>query len=114
MANVAPYDGAVSYIRFETDKRQSWVLHATRADGKPLPFGTEVLDEHGESVGYVGQASVLYIRAERPPRALNVHLRGGKCEISSRPGAEQPLIGLPLITDYQNVTIIYVPAPHQR
>ena len=38
MANVAPYDGAVSYIRFETDKRQSWVLHATRADGKPLPF----------------------------------------------------------------------------
>ncbi|EOZ9572863.1 fimbria/pilus outer membrane usher protein [Enterobacter hormaechei] len=83
MANVAPYDGAVSYIRFETDKRQSWVLHATRADGKPLPFGTEVLDEHGESVGYVGQASVLYIRAEQPPRALNVHLRGGKCEISS-------------------------------
>ncbi|MEX5381405.1 FimD/PapC C-terminal domain-containing protein, partial [Acinetobacter towneri] len=46
-------------------------------------FGTEVLDEHGESVGYVGQASVLYIRAERPPRALNVHLRGGKSEISS-------------------------------
>lgn len=83
MANVAPYDGAVSYIRFETDKRQSWVLHATRTDGKPLPFGTEVLDEHGESVGYVGQASVLYIRAEQPPRALNVHLRGGKCEISS-------------------------------
>lgn len=83
MANVAPYDGAVSYIRFETDKRQSWVLHATRADGKPLPFGTEVLDEHGGSVGYVGQASVLYIRAEQPPRTLNVHLRGGKCEISS-------------------------------
>lgn len=73
----------MSYIRFETDKRQSWVLHATRADGKPLPFGTEVLDEHGESVGYVGGASVLYIRAEQPPRALNVHLRSGKCEISS-------------------------------
>ena len=49
MANVAPYDGAVSYIRFETDKRQSWVLHATRADGKPLPFapkykGTVTMD----------------------------------------------------------------------
>lgn len=83
MANVAPYDGAVNYVRFETDKRQSWVLRATRADGRPLPFGTEVLDEKGESVGYVGQASVLYIRAEQPPRALNVHLRGGTCEISA-------------------------------
>lgn len=83
MANVAPYDGAVNYIRFETDKRQSWVLNATRADGKPLPFGTEVLDERGESVGYVGQASVLYIRAEQQPLVLIVHLRSGKCEISA-------------------------------
>lgn len=81
IANVAPYDGAVNYVLFDTDKRQSWMLNATRADGKPLPFGTEVADEKGEPVGYVGQASVLYIRAEQQPRILNVHLRNGVCNI---------------------------------
>ncbi|MFR3708091.1 MAG: FimD/PapC C-terminal domain-containing protein [Enterobacter hormaechei] len=79
----------MSYIRFETDKRQSWVLHATRADGKPLPFGTEVLDEHGGSVGYVGQASVLYIRAEQPPRAQRISA-AGSAKSPPSPGAEQP------------------------
>ncbi len=83
MANVAPYDGAVNYVRFETDKRQSWILQATREDGKPLPFGTEVFDEEGKTVGFVGQASVLYIRAEKQPRELNVHLRGSTCKISA-------------------------------
>lgn len=91
IANIAPYDGAVNYIRFDTDQRQSWMLRATRPDGAPLPFGTEVLNERGESVGYVGQASVLYIRAEEPPRALNVHLRGGNCNIAAPAwGLESP------------------------
>ena len=91
IANVAPYDGAVNYIRFDTDQRQSWMLRATRPDGAPLPFGTEVLNERGESVGYVGQASVLYIRAEQPPRELSVHLRGGNCTIAAPAwGLESP------------------------
>ena len=62
IANVAPYDGAVNYIRFDTDQRQSRMLRATRPDGAPLPFGTEVLNERGESVGYVGRQRALHSR----------------------------------------------------
>ena len=81
MANSAPYDGSVSYLRFETDRRQSWQIRALRVDGKPLPFGTEVFNELNESLGYVGQASVIYLRAQIMPRTLNVRLRNGNCKI---------------------------------
>lgn len=81
IANSAPYDGAVNYISFETDRRQEWEVHAVRADGRPLPFGTEVFNEQNKSVGFVGQTSVLYIRAEHEPQQLNVHLRDGQCAI---------------------------------
>ncbi|MGL4429566.1 MAG: fimbria/pilus outer membrane usher protein [Silvania sp.] len=83
MANSAPYDGAVNYLRFETDRRQSWQVHAVQANGTPLPFGTEVFNEHSEAVGYVGQASVIYIRAQAMPTLLQVHVRGGTCTIAT-------------------------------
>lgn len=81
IANTAPWDGAVSYLRFETDRRTSWELNALQASGKPLPFGTEVFNDDGESVGFVGQNSVLYIRSEHQPRGLNVKLRDGSCRL---------------------------------
>ncbi|MEW7001518.1 fimbrial biogenesis outer membrane usher protein [Serratia ureilytica] len=82
VANHVPYYGAVSYLKFETDQRQPFQLRAQRADGAPLPFGAEVLDENGRSIGFVGQASVLYLRAEQPPTALTVQLRDGRCRIA--------------------------------
>lgn len=83
IANVVPYDGSVNMLRFETDRRQSWQLKAVRPDAKPLPFGTEVFDENRKPVGYVGQASVIYLRATEPPKMLNIPLRGGHCVIQS-------------------------------
>lgn len=82
VANHVPYYGAVSYLKFETDQRQPFQLRAQRADGAPLPFGAEVLDENGRSIGFVGQASVLYLRVEQPPTALTVQLRDGRCRIA--------------------------------
>lgn len=82
VANHVPYYGAVSYLKFETDQRRPFQLRAQRADGAPLPFGAEVLDENGRSIGFVGQASVLYLRAEQPPTALAVQLRDGRCRIA--------------------------------
>ncbi len=82
VANHVPYYGAVSYLKFETDPRRPFQLRAQRADGAPLPFGAEVLDENGRSIGFVGQASVLYLRAEQPPTALTVQLRDGRCRIA--------------------------------
>ncbi|MBH8414632.1 hypothetical protein I8R00_30240, partial [Klebsiella pneumoniae] len=55
---------------------------AQRAEGAPLPCGAEVLDENGRSIGFVGQASVLYRRVEQPPTALTVQLRDGRCRIA--------------------------------
>lgn len=81
IANSVPYAGAVNYLRFETDQRQSYTLRAYKHDGKPLPFGAEVLDDAGESIGYIGQASMLYLRADREPKALTVRLRNGSCRI---------------------------------
>lgn len=81
MANSVPYDGAVNYLRFETDQRQNWQLRAVQSNGKPLPFGTEIFNEHQEPVGYVGQASVLYLRAQTLPETLHVRLRNSSCRI---------------------------------
>ncbi|MFW0002252.1 MAG: fimbria/pilus outer membrane usher protein [Arsenophonus endosymbiont of Dermacentor nuttalli] len=54
VAHVIPYEGAVSYIKLETDQRKTYMLKANFADGSNLPFGTEVTNSQGEFVGYVG------------------------------------------------------------
>jgi outer membrane usher protein len=55
--SVAPTAGAVVRLAFETeDKGRAAILHIRTADGKPAPFGAEVTDEQGQSIGTVGQA----------------------------------------------------------
>lgn len=81
MANSAPYDGAVNYLHFDTDTRQSWQIRAIQTNGKPLPFGTEVFNERNQPVGYVGQGSVLSLRAESLPEMLYVRVGSGNCKI---------------------------------
>ncbi|AOX99060.1 fimbria/pilus outer membrane usher protein [Jeongeupia sp. USM3] len=54
----APTAGAVVRVRFETESGgRAVVLRAHLGDGKPLPFGAEVFDGEGHSVGVVAQAS---------------------------------------------------------
>ncbi|SPZ52632.1 Heat shock protein E [Serratia quinivorans] len=72
-----PFYGAVNRVKFATDLRQSYTLNATFLDGTPLPFGAEVIDQSGGSVGYVGQASVLYVKSEQVPERLEVKLNRG-------------------------------------
>lgn len=91
MANSVPYEGAVNYLRFETDKRHAWQIRAVHVSGKPLPFGTEVFNEDNEAVGYVGQASVIYIRAQTMPKTLHVRMRNGHCEIVNPTGGLRDL-----------------------
>ncbi len=55
--SVAPTAGAVVRLAFETeDKGRAAILHIKTTDGKPAPFGAEVTDEQGQSIGTVGQA----------------------------------------------------------
>ncbi len=74
VGHTVPFYGSVNRVKFATDRRQSYILSVTFPDGKPLPFGTEVIDQTGEAVGYVGQASVLYIKMDQAPMRLNVKL----------------------------------------
>jgi outer membrane usher protein len=85
LANRAPYDGAVNVIHFDTDRRQSWTLHARNPQGKALPFGAEVVDENNQSVGFVGQSSVLYVKADAAPIRLSVLLNDERCTITNPP-----------------------------
>lgn len=77
IGHTVPFYGAVNRLKFATDRRQAYTLNAGFLDGKPLPFGAEVIDQSGEPVGYVGQGSMLYIKAEQTPRRLEVKLNRG-------------------------------------
>lgn len=78
MANVSPYQGAVNYIKLETDTRQTYLIRGVLANGDSLPFGTEITDAKQQSVGYVGQSGVMYIKSEQLPMALHIKLKGKK------------------------------------
>jgi len=54
--HVAPTVGAVSVVKFKTDNPGASVIIRTKmVDGKPLPFGADVLDAAGQTVGTVAQ-----------------------------------------------------------
>ncbi|AIN64610.1 fimbria/pilus outer membrane usher protein [Providencia stuartii] len=85
MANSAPIEGSVNLVKFKTDTRTSWLSRALRQDGSALPFGAEVTDLQGEAIGYVGQASVLYLKAEAFPKSVIIRLNEGHCTIHNLP-----------------------------
>jgi outer membrane usher protein len=58
----APRLGAVVKLKYETETGRAVIIKALRANGEPLPFAAEVLDEQGNNVGVVGQASKLFVR----------------------------------------------------
>lgn len=61
--HVAPTAGAVVRMRFETENTgRTAIFQARTDDGKPLPFGAEVFDVNGQSVGTVAQASRIIAR----------------------------------------------------
>ena len=61
--HVAPTAGAVVRLKFETEGGgRSVILQARLADGQPLPFGAEVKDAAGQSVGTVAQGGRIVLR----------------------------------------------------
>ncbi|WP_193101691.1 fimbria/pilus outer membrane usher protein [Burkholderia sp. Z1] len=59
---VAPRAGSVVMMRYDTVKGRAVLIDATRADGEALPFGADVVDADGNSVGAVGQAGRIFAR----------------------------------------------------
>jgi outer membrane usher protein len=68
----APRAGAVIPLKFETVSGRAVLIHATRADGNALPFGAEVLDKDGQSVGAMGQGGQLFVRGAEDGGTLTV------------------------------------------
>ncbi|GAB3785414.1 fimbria/pilus outer membrane usher protein [Dyella agri] len=69
---VAPYAGAVVKLVFRTTLGRSALMEARGPYGDPLPFGADVLDEQGQTVGVVGQASRLFLRGLADSGTLHV------------------------------------------
>ncbi|WP_325082315.1 fimbria/pilus outer membrane usher protein [Klebsiella aerogenes] len=81
---VAPYYGAVVKLKYNTRTGSPVLINATLA-GEPVPFGAEVLDEDGRSVGTVGQAGQIYARVEQDRGSLTVKWGQGsqnRCQVS--------------------------------
>ncbi|MFK2893453.1 fimbrial biogenesis outer membrane usher protein [Dyella flagellata] len=61
-AQVVPYAGAVVMLKFKTESGRTLIVQARLKDGQALPFGAEVFNEKGNSLGVVGQAGQILLR----------------------------------------------------
>ncbi|WP_084455120.1 fimbria/pilus outer membrane usher protein [Comamonas composti] len=67
---VAPTAGAVVKLKFETEGGgRAVLLRASLSDGKPVPFGAQVLDADAQNVGTVAQAGRIVLRGVRSDTA---------------------------------------------
>lgn len=81
---VAPYYGAVVKLKYKTKTGSPVLINAT-VGGAPVPFGAEVLDEQGRSVGTVGQGGQIYARVEQDKGSLTLRWGQGAddtCKVS--------------------------------
>jgi outer membrane usher protein len=68
---VAPHAGAIVLLNYRTVIGRT-VLINSKVNGKPLPFGADVTDEKGNTVGIVGQASRIVARGLNDEGRLTV------------------------------------------
>ncbi|GLQ49042.1 fimbria/pilus outer membrane usher protein [Dyella flava] len=71
-AQVAPYEGAVVMLKFKTENGRALIVHATLENGQALPFGAEVFNEKGTSLGVVGQGGQILVRGVNQSGQLSV------------------------------------------
>lgn len=75
-ANVAPYAGAMVRIDFTTHYGRALVARIHQTNGETVPFGTQVTDTRGNSVGIVGQAGLTLLRVTQPSGRLKAQWQG--------------------------------------
>jgi outer membrane usher protein len=94
--NVAPRAGSVVKLKFETVSGQAILITALREDGSPLPFGADVFDEDGASVGVVGQGGQAFVRVSRTQGPLTIKWgphAGAACQLHYDLGAQSNIAG---------------------
>lgn len=88
---VAPYAGAVVRLKYETRSGYPLLIRLNTR-GTTVPFGAEVIDTKGNSVGMVGQGGEVYARVEAQADILRVQWgpeAGAQCNIRYRLTATQ-------------------------
>lgn len=81
---VAPYSGAVVKVKYNTKQGTPILVNATYLD-EPVPFGADIFDSKGKSVGTVGQGGQLYARVDEDKGQLRVKWGEGRemqCAVS--------------------------------
>lgn len=78
LINVVPYEGSLVKIKFDTKIQKTKALEVRRIGAKPVPFGAEIKNALGESIGSVGQGSTVFIMDEYEGRA-NIVWQEGEC-----------------------------------
>ncbi|MDQ8051193.1 fimbria/pilus outer membrane usher protein [Luteibacter sp.] len=76
----APRAGAVVPLKFETTSGRAVLIHATQANGDPIPFGADVLDGQGKSVGTVAQGGQLFARGAEEGGELTARWGDGESQ----------------------------------
>jgi len=69
---IAPRAGAVVPVKFKTSSGRAALIRATQPNGDTLPFGADVIDNNGNSVGTVGQGGQLFVRGAEDGGQLTV------------------------------------------
>lgn len=72
IAQVVPRRGAVVKHRFDARKVNRLVLTLRTPQGQPVPFGAQVSDDQGTSLGIVGQGGVLMLPTTQTTQQVQV------------------------------------------
>lgn len=68
----APHACSIVMLKYKAETGRAALIRAPQVDGKALPFGAEVLDEEGRTVGVVAQDSRVFARGIADKGALEV------------------------------------------
>ncbi|WP_414491801.1 fimbria/pilus outer membrane usher protein [Stenotrophomonas maltophilia] len=79
--HVAPRAGAVVRVDFATRVGRGVMIDALLDDGRPVPFGADVLDADGQTVGVSGQGSRLVVTGLKQSGQLSVRWGEGAGEV---------------------------------
>jgi len=96
---VVPVLGGVPKVVFKTLSGTPTLIHASQADGSPVPMGAEVKDSAGNSIGMAGQNGQIYARLPDASGTLFVSWGGNKqCRINyqlpSKPAGDGSFVRL--------------------
>ncbi len=83
----APRAGAVVALKFDTVSGRATLIRTTRPNGEPLPFGAEVFDDKGQSIGSVGQNGQVFVHGQETGGELTARwgeAASQQCQLSYR------------------------------